>query len=690
VGINETDDGLNCSIVYNTDLFETTTIRRLIEHWRRLLRMVINDLDRPLWVLPVFSEVDAQQVLEWNATEIDYGCPESICGLIERHVERRPEAIAVVFEEEHLSYLELNARANQLACFLSELGMEPEERVGLCLERGLGMLVGLLGILKVGAAYVPLDPHYPQQRLDYMLEDSRARVLLTQRRFRANWPRAEIVEVEPDSEVFARECRAYPTSAGTEDNLAYLIYTSGSTGRPKGVQIPRLALSNILNYWRELLRLSEKDVCLAITSISFDIAALELFLPLISGARLVITSTETAYDGIGLVAKVTESGASFAQATPTTWRLIASSDWSGSPELTMFCGGESLPEELAKQLWGKGASLWNVYGPTETTIWSSAQRADSYSRSIFIGHPLANTRVYLSDRQTALALPGTPGEIHIGGVGLARGYAGRPDLTGDRFIPDAFSGEIGQRLYRTGDLGRQFSDGSIKFLDRLDRQVKIGGFRIELAEIEAALSRHPGVVDCVVVATDHAPGRRRINAYLIALDQPTSTSELRAWLKRTLPDYMIPATFIWLPDFPLTPNGKVDRRALQTAAHAKSESTKSFVAARTETEEILARIWAELLGVDRVGIYDDFFELGGHSLMIAQLGFRLRASLHIGVPLRALYGISTVANLATMINHDQVTAAQSEQLSRALNRTRAMSTEQKQLLLRKRRDKPSV
>jgi amino acid adenylation domain-containing protein/thioester reductase-like protein len=667
-----------------------------------------------------------------------------------------PDAIAAVFEDKQLTYHELNCRANQLAHHLQSLGVGPEVLVGICLERSLEMLIGLLGILKAGGAYVPLDPAFPLERLAFVLEDAQVSLLLTQKHLAESLPKhqARVIYLDTEWELIAQQNKENPTSEVTPDNLAYAIYTSGSTGKPKGVQISHRAVVNFLNSMRLSPGLTEEDILLAVTTITFDIAALELFLPLAVGARVVITSREVASDGLQLSSMLLASGATVMQATPASWQLLLRAGWQGSKQLKILCGGEALPHELANQLLKKCASLWNLYGPTETTIWSTICQVDGNS-SRCIGRPIANTEVYLLNEQMQTVLVGVPGELYIGGAGLARGYLNRPELTAERFIPNPFSNELDARLYKTGDLARYLPDGNIEYIGRIDHQVKIRGFRIELGEIEAALSQHPNVQDAVVIAREDIPGDKRLVGYIVsnlipdrvpyqssasaeldgrcALDlttqdislngvclvgvpptwkqgqnvcvhlllpvvsearslegkvawregkragvqlvltpteqtlltqsfeylleqqgflkmlQRTVVGNLRSFLQQKLPNYMVPSSFVFLNALPLTPNGKIDRKALPAPDRIRHELEEDFAAPRTPIEEVLAGIWSEVLGLERVGIQDNFLELGGHSLLATQIISRLRDIYQVELSVRQLFDRPTVAGLAESI-----------------------------------------
>ena len=646
----EAADSLTASLEYNIDLFEEATISRMLVHFQTLLEGIAADPDRRLSGLPILTDAEKQQLLvQWNDAKSNYPKDKCIHELFEAQVDRSPNAVAVVFEDKQLTYRELNRRANQLAHHLRNLGVGPEALVGLCVERSLEMVVALLGILKSGGAYVPLDPTYPSERLAFMLADAQVSVLLTQQQLveKLSAHRAPLVCLEAEWTGLAGESQDNPVSSVAAANLAYVIYTSGSTGKPKGVQITHRALVNFLHSMRQRPGLTSQDTLLAVTTISFDIAGLELYLPLTVGARVVMVRREVAADGRELSEKLSSSGATVMQATPATWRLVLEAGWQGSRQVKILCGGEALPRELANQLLDRGASLWNLYGPTETTVWSAVYAVESSGGTVFVGRPIANTQIYILDRYRQPVPVGVPGELYIGGDGVARGYVSRPELTEEKFIPNPFSDEQGVRLYKTGDLARYLPDGNIEFLGRVDHQVKIRGFRIELGEIEAVLSQHATVREAVVVAREDVPGEKRLVVYVVPSQEPApTTSELRGFLQQKLPDYMVPSIFVMLEVLPLTPSGKVDRRALPVPAQSRLKLESSFVAPRTQVEELVAGIWAQVLKLEQVGIEDNFFELGGHSLLAMQVVSRIRGAFEVELPLRDLFERPTVAGLA--------------------------------------------
>ncbi len=627
--LQEVSTGLQGMLEFNTDLFDRATIARMLEQYRVLLEGIAADPSRPVSELPLLPADEERRVLnEWNATAVDFGGPGCVHELFEREVDRAPDAIAAVFEGSALSYRELDRRANQLANHLRTLGVGPDVLVGLCVERSLEMLVALLGILKAGGAYLPLDPAYPSDRIGFMIEDSGIRVLVTTEALRDELLAADsalaLVLLDADADILAGAGDARPTSMTTGEHLAYTIYTSGSTGRPKGVQLPHSAVVNFLNTMRREPGLSEQDVLVAVTTLSFDIAGLELYLPLTTGARVVLASREVASDGVLLRELLAECGATAMQATPATYRLLLDAEWK-SKGLKALIGGEAVPRDLVEALLPRVGELWNMYGPTETTIWSTIHRLEP-NAPVLIGRPIANTDVYVLDRNRRPVPIGVPGELYIGGAGVARGYYNRPELTAERFVPHPF--REGTRLYRTGDLVRFTVDGALEFLGRLDFQVKVRGFRIELGEIEAVLALEPAVRQAVVAVHEDRIGDKRLVAYVVYHPGESLTaSELRRHLRDRLPEFMVPALVVELDALPLTQNGKVDRKALPNPFAHASARDDDFVEPRTPMEQFVAEVWREVLGVQRVGVRDNFFELGGHSLLSVRVLHRIESRI---------------------------------------------------------------
>lgn len=637
---------------YNTDLFDAGTIERIAGHFQILLEGIVANPQQQICQLPLLTEVERQQLLvEWNRTQTEYPLDLCIHQLFEEQAQRTPNAVAVVYENQQLTYNQLNYRANQLAHYLRSLGVGPEVLVGICVERSLDMVVGLLGIVKAGGAYVPLDPEYPIERLSFMLEDAQVSVLLTQQQLVEKLPQgAQLVCLDAEWLLISQSSQDNPVTGVQASNLAYVIYTSGSTGQPKGVQISHNAVINFLSAMHLSPGITEQDILLGVTTITFDIAALEIFLPITVGACVVIASRQVTFDGRQLLDLLVKSRATVMQGTPATWRLLLETKWQSGSPIKILCGGEALPWELASQLRARSTSLWNLYGPTETTIWSSRYQVESEESLIFIGRPITNTQIYILDSHLQPVPIGVPGELHISGAGLARGYLNRPQLTLEKFIPNPFSTQPHSRLYKTGDLARYLPDGNIEYLGRIDHQVKIRGFRIELGEIEAILSQHPSVHSVVVTAIVDTLGTQRLVAYIVPqLSTAPTVSELRQFLRAKLPEYMVPSAIVMLESLPLTPNGKVDRRALPTPDTNNFSVQADFVPPLDIVEHKLTEIWAEVLNVYPVGVKDNFFDLGGNSLLAMQLMARIEQQFKKNLPLATLFQNSTIKQLATIL-----------------------------------------
>jgi amino acid adenylation domain-containing protein len=645
---------LSLRILYERARFEEAAVKRMLGHMQNLLEGIAADPEQRLAGLPLLSPPEREQLLfEFNETRVDYPSKRCVHELLEQQAEQKGGALAVVCGDERLTYAELNARANKLAHHLRGLGVGPGVRVGICVERSIEMLLGVLGVLKAGGAYVPLDPSYPKARLAFMLSDAQVLALLTQESLAGDLPPhgARVVRLDSDWKAFDEESVENLRAAVSADDAAYVIYTSGSTGEPKGVQIPHRAVVNFLSSMSREPGLSSEDVLLAVTTLSFDIAGLELYLPLLVGARLIVATREEMTDGALLLKQINQQGVTAMQATPATWQMLIEAKWQGDSLLKVICGGEALPRSLATQLRLRSGSVWNMYGPTETTIWSSLSAVELDDAPVTIGRPIDNTQIYLLDREMQPVPPGVAGELYIGGAGLAHGYLNRPALTAEKFVPDPFGAEAGARLYRTGDLARYLERGQIEFLGRIDQQVKVRGYRIELGEIETALASHPKVRSAVVVTREDVAGDKRLVAYLVLENaaQPATTNEWRGYLKEKLPDYMIPQAFVLLDSLPLTPNGKIDRRALPAPERTGTEAGGSYTAPGNAIEEVIAGIWCEVLGVERVGSLDNFFELGGHSLLATQIISRVREALGSEAPIRLLFETRNLAEFAASI-----------------------------------------
>jgi amino acid adenylation domain-containing protein len=561
-----------------------------------------------------------RQLDGWNETGRPYP-QESIAEYLQRGF-AEPSAEALTMDGVHLRYAELESRSNRLAHYLRAQGARRGDLVGLSLARSPEMVVALLGILKSGAAYLPLDPAFPAERLKFMLEDSGAGLLVTETALLSSLPAfaGNTVCVDRDEDLIAAQSAApLPESPGPDDR-AYVIYTSGSTGKPKGVQVLQ---RNVVNFLQSMARqpgIGKEDRLLAVTTLSFDISVLELLLPLSVGATVVLASREASADGLQLRELLETGRISLMQATPSTWRLLLAAGWQGDGQLKVLCGGEALPRDLAEMLHSRCGELWNLYGPTETTVWSTVSRLYDADAPVLIGRPIDNTRVYVLDEQRQPLPLGVYGELYIGGAGVTGGYLNRPELTAERFVADPFV--AGERLYRTGDRVRYRADGSLEYHSRIDNQVKVRGFRIELGEIEAALSAHPALQEAAVMVREDQPGDQRLVAYYVVTEgQPLPTaSELRSHLRLSLPDYMLPQHFRELPELPRTPNNKLDRKALPgLASNATQASAREHVEPTTPTEKAVAALWQEILRDAKIGADDNFFELGGHSLASVQV-----------------------------------------------------------------------
>ena len=589
--------------------------------------------------------------------------------LFTRQAAAKPKAKAVITATEELTYVALHDRARRIAHRLRELGVRRDERVAVFMDRSCDMLASLLGVWYAGGAYVPLDPEYPPDRLAYMIDDAKPVVLLTQRSLVARAPRPEthVVVLEDALRDVSTQVPQDPEYDDADD-LAYVIYTSGSTGKPKGVEIPRGAIANFLESMREEPGMESDDVLVAVTTLSFDIAALELFLPLTVGATIVLASAADASDGEVLRSSLERHRATVMQATPTTWRMLLDAGWPGLPGFKALCGGEALPPDLAAELLARVSHVWNMYGPTETTVWSTCYRLQPEG-PVLIGHPIRNTTVYILDKSGRPAPPGVPGEIFIGGAGVARGYRNRPDLTEERFPLDPHGTHASARMYRTGDLGRYLNDGNIEYRGRMDNQIKLRGFRIEPGEIETVLARHPSVQLAAVVLQADRPEDARLVAYLVARPNATiAVSALRDYLTDHLPAYMVPQHIVELDEMPLTPNRKIDRLQLPRVDTSAPMEGAPFVAPASDTEIAVAQIWKTVIGVDRVSADASFFDLGGHSILATRIVAHLKRDYAVGLTLRHLFETPTVRGLALQIDalrHVSAPLAAAENGSRA-------------------------
>ncbi|MBL9173678.1 MAG: amino acid adenylation domain-containing protein, partial [Verrucomicrobiales bacterium] len=645
-------DGVMAPLLYNPDLFSTTTLHRMVDHWSTLMRAATEDPDARISRLRLLTDEERDAwIVRWNSTAVS-NPGHCVPQLFEAHVRRTPGATAVVFDGVPTTYQDLNLKANRLAHRLIAAGAGPETRVGLCLDRSADLLVGLLGIMKAGAAYVPLDPKMPEVRWKMILEDARCPVVVTEGALEHRFADSSIrtLHILESSKPQDPAADADPPPRVSGSNLAYVLFTSGSTGRPKGVEIEHRSLVNLLLGMASEIGFRDADVLLAVTTISFDIAGLELFLPLVCGGRVLLAGSSDVSDGGRLMDLMDRGGATVMQATPSTWRLLVESGWKGRESLRVLVGGEAFPPDLVAALSRRTAGVWNVYGPTETTIWSTLHRVSGREeRSVPIGRPLANTQCYVLDARQQPVPPGRSGELYLGGDGLARGYSGRPELTAERFLTlDPGDGSL-HRLYRTGDLVRLGTSGALEYLGRLDQQVKVRGYRIELGDVEAALLQIPSITAAVAVVRE-IDGEAELAAFVIpAAGTAPGESELLNALRGILPGYMIPSRVTKVSGFPLTPNGKVDRLALATSPVSAGGPRPADGASTSSLEAEIASVWRESLGRDSVGVQDNFFALGGHSLQALRMITRLRNQMRVPVALADLFLHPTVSGLAARV-----------------------------------------
>nr|WP_255428606.1 non-ribosomal peptide synthetase [Corallococcus sp. AB038B] len=647
VSFMEQPQGLSGTMEYSTELFDAGTVQRMVTHLLTLLEGAVARPDTRVARLPLLTGPERREMLvEWNATRAPF--PESsLHALFEAQVRHAPEAVAAVFEGTQLTYAQLDAHANQLAHALRRRGVGPEVRVALSVERSLDIVIGLLGILKAGGAWVPVDPLLPRERLAFMLEDSAAQVLVTQQPLLARFPEtlhARALCLDTERESLARESTDAPVTGVTPANMAYLLYTSGSTGTPKGTAVEHRGVANLVTHEAVAYGIAPGSRVLQFASLSFDLSVEEIFTTLCNGATLVLAPLEKLMPGAPLPVLLREQELSVVSLTPAA---LAATSSEGLPNVrTVISGGEALPADVAAR-WAPGRRLLNTYGPTEATVIATLGEVVADGNVPTIGKPLANVRVFVLDPYGQPVPMGVRGELHIGGVGVARGYAGRPGLTAERFVPDAFSGEVGARLYRTGDVVRWRADGQLDFVGRIDSQVKVRGFRIELGEVETALARQPGVSEAVVLVRGDGADKRLVGYVVAKEGHALDVDTLRTGLRQGMPEYMVPGALMVLDALPLNANGKVDRRALPEPEAARGGD--AYVAPRTVTEAKLASIWAEVLRLERVGVKDNFFALGGHSLLATQVVSRIRTSLGVEMPLRLLFEAPTVDALAQRI-----------------------------------------
>jgi amino acid adenylation domain-containing protein len=646
----------NCA--YSTSLFDRETINRMIAHLQTLLESGLRNPDEDVSRLPMLTEFERRQILvEWNNTECSYPEEKCIHELFEAQVERSPDSIAAVYGTVELSYRELNGRANQLAHHLRRLGARSEGVIGLYVDGPVEQIVGLLGILKAGAGYIPLDPAYPKERLKAMLHDAQVPLLVTQKHLLADVPAEpwqEVVCLDAGWTEDGAPSRSNLENVATPDGIAYVLYTSGSTGTPKGIPITHRSVVNFLDSMQRELCLTPQDRMLAATTINFDMAVLEIYLPLMAGAAISMVDRETAVDGVAMAEHASDPRITLIQATPATWQMLLEAGWIGNPRLKGISGGEAMSRELAGELLSRCGSVWNGYGPTETTVYASVYKIGAVGpERVPIGRPIGNTQLYILDHHLQPRPVGIPGEIYVGGLGVAKGYLNRPELTAEAFIPDTFGRKAKGRLYKTGDYGRYRADGNIEYLGRIDHQVKIRGFRIELDEIEGALRQHPAVHQALVLAREDVPGDKKLVAYIVAEQRARPTvAQVLSYLQARLPYYMVPSACVFLKAFPLTLNGKVDRRALPSPESALSRIEEDYVAPKSDSERQLAVAWKKVLGRQRIGTRDNFFYHGGDSLLAVRLIREIEKTCGKKLPLDALYQAPTIEQLANTLGRE--------------------------------------
>jgi amino acid adenylation domain-containing protein len=663
--MEEAEGKLSGWLEYNSDLFDRPMVERMMGHYNTLLRGIIGNPEEKISRFQILTDTEQYRILtEFNQTSCNYDLETSVHHLFETQAERTPSALALIYEDQKLTYEELNNKANDLACYLRGIGIGPDALTGILMERSVEMVVAILGVLKAGGAYVPLDPTYPADRLSFMVEDAQIRLVLTQQHLfeqRSDWD-LETICLDAEWDRIAakgdrRTSNEEPAEArSSAEDMAYVIYTSGSTGRPKGVMTPHRAVTNMILWMQDVYKMTPADRLLQKTAFSFDASVWEFFWPLVTGATLVVARPYAEKDGDYMVKTLREEKITILQLVPSLLKLLVQQegfeDCQGLRHV--FCGGEALPGVVCDGFFERlpQAELTNVYGPTETTMHVTVLECGigSKEKVMPIGRPVGNTHAYILDERMQPVPIGIPGELYIGGAQVARGYLNRPELTTERFIDDPYSKQDGCKLYRTGDLVRFRDDGIIEFLGRIDHQVKIRGYRIELGEIESVTRQHEAVSDAIVIAREDLPGEKHLVAYVVArTEHSLKVSDLRNHLLAKLPDYMVPAAFVLLDSLPLLSNGKVNLKALPPPTHSRQAIEQEYVAPRNETEQALVAIFEEVLGIEKVGAEDNFFLLGGHSLSATQVITRVRDALHADVPLRRMFETPTVAALALAV-----------------------------------------
>ncbi len=637
---------------YSTELFYERTIAHWAGHYRQLLQEIVVAIDKPLSELVILPEEEKRQILyHWNDTRAEYPQDHCIHQFVEEQVKKNPNAVAVVYEDQKITYEQLNTSANQLAHYLHAEGVRPEARVGICVERSLEMIIGILAILKAGGAYVPMDPRYPKEHIAHVMEDAMPQLVLTQEKLQGLIPvQIKRFLLDTQWDLISAQQPGAPDSTASPENLAYVIYTSGSTGKPKGVGVTH---RNVVHSTSARLHHYQVPVdgFLLLSSIAFDSSVAGIFGTLCQGGCLVLPSEHALLDPNALAHMIATDQVSHLLTVPSLYKLMLQpmTQREGKCLRQVIVAGEPCRKSLVEQHNAclPHVALFNEYGPTEATVWSSVYRCEVTDETVPIGHVIANTCIYLLDKYLSPVPIGVTGELYIGGQGLARGYLNRVDLTAERYIPDPFQ-ESGCRLYRTGDLARYRTDGNIEYVGRFDQQVKIRGFRIELGEIECALLKHSHVRQAAVAVREDTPGNQQLVAYVVVNEAQLDMDDLHIYLKAYLADYMIPAVFVLLENLPCGTNGKIDRGALP-APNIDTRLIRQYVAPRTSVEEMIAAIWIEVLKVEQPGIHDNFFELGGHSLLVTQVIARIHAKFHIKLPLRTVFECTTIAALAKAV-----------------------------------------
>ena len=683
ISLGKDPEGVHGYIHFNADLFRRETVARFANHYVNVLSQALNDTTMPVSEIEMLTREERDQSLvEWNDTGEPFPNDACLHWLFEAQTERTPDVTAIAFESESVSYRELNSRANQLAHYLIKNGVGPEVRAGVYMERSIEAVVALLAVLKAGGAYIPLDPAYPADRLTFMLEDAQVTVLLTLDHLIMALPpvaaRSEVITLDSDWNMIAGEKDSNPVTEVSARNLAYVIYTSGATGIPKGVLIEHRGVCNLVQAQVKEFGLDQFSRVLQYASLSFDASVSEIFTTLLAGGELHLAKQDSLLPGPSLAGLLRDCSITAVTLPPSV--LAVQSEGDLDELQTVVSAGENCSIDIVAR-WARGRRFINAYGPTETSVCATMAVCSTDDESLTIGRPIANTKIYLLGADQNPVPVGVAGEVHVGGVGLARGYLNRPDLTAEKMVPNPFSDERGARLYKTGDLARYMVDGRLEFLGRVDHQVKIRGYRIELGEIESLLTNNPAIEDAVVMAREDSPGDKRLVAYVVA-GEPASVqaSELKDLLKQKLPDFMVPAHFVIMDRFPLTANGKVDRRALPPPETGRPEVKSEYVAPNSDSEKIIAAIWQEVLNIEEVGIYDNFFDLGGNSLLLVQVHAGLLEHFDTDVTIVDLLIYPTVHSLASYIIQEGAELLPSEEREVTVDRLTAGQDRQRERL----------